>query len=62
MAQAQDGTARFKQSYESRLIFSHIGYIERYRRYLLKKHSKGNEEYLMDVNERIINFIKKIFC
>ena len=59
MAQAQDGTARFKQSYESRLIFSHIGYIERYRRYLLKKHSKNNEAYLMDINERIINFIKK---
>lgn len=59
MAQAQDGTARFKQSYESRLIFSHIGYIERYRRYLLKKHCSENEAYLMDVNERIINFIKK---
>lgn len=59
MAQAQDGTARFKQSYESRLIFSHIGYIERYRRYLLKKHSKENEAYLVDVNERIIRFIKK---
>lgn len=58
MAHAQDGTVRFKQSYESRLIFSHIGYIERYRRYLLKKY-RENEDYLVDVNERVINFIQK---
>lgn len=59
MAHAQDGTVRFKQSYESRLIFSHIGYIERYRRYLLKKYSQKKEDYIADINERIINFIKK---
>lgn len=59
MAQAHDGTARFKQSYESRLIFSHIGYIERYRRYLLKKHSTGDKKYLTDINKRIVKFIKE---
>ena len=58
MSYAQDGTVRFKQSYESRLIFSHIGYIERYRRYLLKKH-REDKDYLVDINKRIINFIQK---
>ena len=58
MAQAADGTVRFKQSYESRLIFSHIGYIERYRRYLLKKHEKDFPEIRADFNKRTIKFIK----
>ena len=58
MAQASDGTVRFKQSYESRLIFSHIGYIERYRRYLLKRHEKDTLELRADLNKRTIGFIK----
>lgn len=58
MAQASDGTVRFKQSYESRLIFSHIGYIERYRRYLLKRHEKDDLKLKADLNERTIKFIK----
>lgn len=32
-----DGEAGPKQSYESRLIFRHLGYVEKYRRYLLEK-------------------------
>lgn len=54
----KNGTVRFKQSYESRLIFSHIGYIERYRRYLLKRHEKDNPQLRADLNERTIKFIK----
>lgn len=61
-ALAADGTARLKQSYESRLIFSHIGYIERYRRYLLKKHKKKDDTYLADINQRLIRFIKLYLC
>ena len=47
----RDGTPKQKQSYESRLIFSHIGYIEWYRRYLLKKNSSDS------IKQRRINII-----
>lgn len=40
------------------MIFSHIGYIERYRRYLLKRHEKDTLELRADLNKRTIGFIK----
>lgn len=55
----RDKTIGYRQSYESRLIFSHIGYIERYRRYLLKKNMLQKEDYLKDINERLITRISK---
>lgn len=48
-----------KQSYASRLIFSHIGYIERYRRYLLTKFKNDNKEKLRDINRRLVFRIKR---
>jgi hypothetical protein len=51
-----------KQSYESRLIFRHIGYIEKYRRYLLKKHEEDGAASRADLSRRlvirIINYIE----
>ena len=41
------------QSYIGRLVFGHIGYIERYRRYLIKKQSMN-----VDINTKLTNFIK----
>lgn len=55
----RDGTVGYRQSYESRLIFSHIGYIERYRRYLLKKYKGESRDKLRDINQRIIKRIKR---
>lgn len=52
-----DGGNGPKQSYESRLIFRHIGYIEKYRTYLLKKHEKDGDEFLRDINRRLIERI-----
>ena len=50
----RDGSPGYRQSYESRLIFSHIGYIERYRRYLLQKYKTEAELFLQDINARLI--------
>ena len=55
----RDGTSGVRQSYESRLIFSHIGYIERYRRYLLQKYKDKNPETLIDINKRLVTRIRK---
>ena len=52
-----DGYPEMRQSYESRLIFRHIGYIEHYRQYLLKKH-KEKTTYCKDINERLVVRIK----
>ena len=49
-----DGEIGPKQSYESRLIFRHIGYIETYRYYLLKKHEDWEPEQLADINRKIV--------
>ena len=54
-----DGEIGPKQSYESRLVFRHIGYIEKYRRYLLKKHENMETEYLADINRRLVERIVK---
>lgn len=58
----KDGTIGFKQSYESRLIFSHVGYIERYRRYLLQKNENNGLRYALYVNEKLVERIKKYLC
>ncbi|MCM1234635.1 MAG: hypothetical protein NC489_31420 [Ruminococcus flavefaciens] len=50
----RDGTPGIRQSYESRLIFSHIGYIESYRRYVLQTCNLESEDYRADINSRII--------
>lgn len=50
-----------QQTHLSRLIFSHISYIERYRRYLLFKLNNGAGENLskelIEVNERFVSYI-----
>lgn len=51
---SKDGAVGFRQSYESRLIFGHIGYIERYRRYLLHKHQHADQKFLQGINERLV--------
>jgi hypothetical protein len=55
----RDGSSGYRQSYESRLIFSHIGYIERYRRYLLNKMSDISITELQEINKRLVIRIKK---
>ncbi len=52
-----NGEPGLKQSYEARLIFRNIGYIEKYRRYLLNKHKDLGKEYLADINKRIVDRI-----
>ena len=54
-----DGDVGPKQSYESRLIFRHIGYIEKYRGYMLKKHNKNSKFDLSVINQRIVDRIIK---
>ena len=48
-----------KQSYESRLIFRHIGYIEKYREYILFKMKDEEESFLSDLNFRLVSRIKR---
>lgn len=48
-----------KQSYESRLIFRHVGYIEKYRCYLLNKRKELPFERRVDINRRLVNWIVK---
>jgi energy-coupling factor transporter ATP-binding protein EcfA2 len=55
----RDGTIGARQSYESRLIFSHFGYIERYRRYLLWKKRNEPEEIRADINKRIVERLSR---
>lgn len=47
----------YHQSYESKLIFSHVGYIEKYRQYLLL--TINDADLCADYSERIIYWIKK---
>ena len=55
-----DGTFGYKQDYVSRLIFGHIGYIERYRRYVLTKSKNSlNLLELIDINKRLVTRIKR---
>lgn len=50
-----------KQSHLSRIIFSHISYIERFRRYLLYNMCPSKEqelsEYAIQINKQIISYI-----
>lgn len=50
-----------KQSHLSRIIFSHISYIERFRRYLLYNICQGEEQKLTEeairINRKIISYI-----
>lgn len=55
----RDGAPGYRQSYESRLIFSQVGYIERYRRYLLCKYRQENLAQLIDINRRLVERIKR---
>ena len=48
-----------KQSYESRLIFRHVGYIEKYRCYLIKKRTELPPAQLADINRRLVGWIIK---
>lgn len=49
--------AGYKQSYESRLIFRHIGYIEKYRCYLLCKDQFENMYEKIEINKRLVCWI-----
>lgn len=55
----RDGSPGDRQSYESRLIFSQIGYIERYRRYLFIKRQQDSIEIRIDINRRLVEKIKR---
>jgi len=46
-----------KQSYESRLIFRHVGYIEKYRCYLLSKKEDEPIVVRADINRRLVDRI-----
>lgn len=48
-----------KQSYESRLIFRHIGYIEKYRNYLLNKKKDISLEERIAINKKLVEWIIK---
>lgn len=48
-----------KQSYESRLIFRHVGYIEKYRCYLLEKWRDFPLASRIDINSRLVGWIVK---
>lgn len=48
-----------KQSYESRLIFRHVGYIEKYRCYLLNRLKKLPVAQRVDINRRLVGWIVK---
>lgn len=48
-----------KQSYESRLIFRHVGYIEKYRCYLLNKRKELPFVQRVDINRRLVTWIVK---
>lgn len=54
-----DHDAGLKQSYESRLIFRHVGYIEKYRNYLLSKRKELPFEQRVDINQRLVSWIVK---
>lgn len=45
-----------KQSYESRLIFGHLGYIERFRRFLLSQ--VADNEAKLSINKLIVPYLK----
>lgn len=55
----RDGTPSIRQSYESRLIFSHISYIEAYRRYILQIKNLETEDYRANLSRCIICRIEK---
>lgn len=48
-----------KQSYESRLIFRHVGYIEKYRCYLLNMQKELSVAQRADINRRLVGWIVK---
>lgn len=48
-----------KQSYESRLIFRHVGYIEKYRCYLLNTQKELPVVQRADINRRLVSWIVK---
>ena len=48
-----------KQSYESRLIFRHVGYIEKYRCYLLNIQKELPVAQRVDINRRLVCWIVK---
>ncbi len=54
-----DHDAGLKQSYESRLIFRHVGYIEKYRNYLLNRRKELPFEQRVDINQRLVSWIVK---
>ncbi len=54
-----DHEAGPKQSYESRLVFRHVGYIEKYRCYLLRKKEDLPFELRVDINRRLVEWIVK---
>ena len=55
-----DDSFGIKQDYVSRLIFGHIGYIERYRRYLMHKYRNDYQPTeLYDINKRLVERVKR---
>ena len=48
-----------KQSYESRLIYRHVSYIEKYRCYILKKRKSLPLEQRVEINRKLVEWIVK---
>lgn len=55
----RDGVLKEKQSYESRMIFNHIRYIEEFRAYLLDIYKDEKDHVKQDISEQLIKWIKK---
>lgn len=48
-----------RQTYIARLIFRHVGYLDKYRIYLLKTHKKESPETKRNVNQCLVEWITK---
>lgn len=56
----RSATYGYRQSYGARLIFSHVGYVERYRRFLLSKDCNTVEPTSKkEINRRLVVRIKR---
>lgn len=56
----RSATHGYRQSYGARLIFSHVGYVERYRRFILSKVGTTLETNIKsDINQRLVSRIKR---
>jgi len=55
---ANSKSESIRQFHTERIIFSHIGYINIYRQYLLKRFSESNKEKAIELNKILTQYIK----